>query len=183
MYNSEQFLRYSKQYLNTSVTDESISQVREVAKDIRRTESERYSSISQFASIAEQAVFRWLQKSYHHLLISEVDHFFPDYVLCDPESGKNLGFEVKTIQHLNNFLTRLREQQYRGYYEIKEGSLEEITFVFVAVNEDVAIQATKLARKRASELPSGVNLLIGIVHGDENELEPIFSPVSEFSGV
>jgi hypothetical protein len=148
MYNSEQFLRYSKQYLNTSVTDESISQVREVAKDIRRTESERYSlisQISQFERIAEQAVFRWLKKRYHHLLIRENDRSFPDYVVCDPESGKNLGFEVRTIPHLptHRFLMQLIDQQYRGYYEVRQGSLEEITFVCVAANEGTAIQATK----------------------------------------
>jgi hypothetical protein len=55
--------------------------------------------------------------------------------------------------------------------------------VCVAANEGTAIQATKLASKGASDLPPGVNLFFGIVYGDENELEPIFSPVSEFSGV
>jgi hypothetical protein len=185
MYNSEQFLRYSNQYLNTSVTDESISQVREVAKDIRRVESKRSSLISQFGRIAEQAVFRWLKKRYPDLLIRENDHFFPDYdyVVCDPESGKNLGFEVKVIQNIRNFLVQLKKQPYRRYYQVKESSLEEITFVFVAVNEDMAIVATSVASESASALPSGVNLFIGIVNEDENGLEAIFSPVSEFSGV
>lgn len=186
MYNSEQFLRYSKQYLNTSVTDESISQVREIANDVRRTGSERYSLILRSKKIAEKAVFHWLKKHYKNyknfLIINDEGRSFPNYVVYDPRSEKKFGFEVKTINNPHSFATKLKNQVYRGGYEIKKGSLDKITLVFVAVSEEVAIQSTDFAGSSLGNLPSGVNVLIGRVNKVENELEAIFSPVSEFSG-
>jgi PIN like domain len=181
MYNLEQFLKYSNEYLNTSITEESISQVREVAKDLKRIESDRYSSMRESSRVVEQAVFRWLRKRYENCHVFENEDIFPDYKVYNLESNEKLGFEIKAIQHPESIIMRLRDQQYRGYYEVKEGSLDQITFIFVADNEEVAIRSTKLAKKKFKDLPSGINFVIGIVTEDKKDLESIFLPVSEFN--
>lgn len=182
MYNSEQFLKYSKEYLNTQVTDESISQIREVTRESRRVYADRYSDFRKSELIAEKAVLRWLSNHYSGLMVQENEILFPDYVVFDPESGKNLGVEVKLVREPRSSLMILRDKLYRGYYEIKEGGFDEIKFVLVMADKEAVDKLIQIWEKRAIQLPPGVNLLIGLVDTEnEDELTADFYPIIEFS--
>ena len=180
MYNSEQFLKYSKDYLNTQVTDESISQVREVTRESRVPTIQNPNEFRRVSSIAMRAVFRWLSKKFPKQMIRENERF-PDYVVSDPDSGRNLGFEVKITRDPRNLQMILRDQQYRGYHEVKEGYLDEITFVFVMQDQEALDKAIQIFERRMNQLPSGVKLLLGIANTEsEDEFASDLYSVVEF---
>ncbi|MEB3188764.1 MAG: PIN-like domain-containing protein [Snowella sp.] len=184
IYNSEQFLKYSKDYLNTQVTDESISQVREVTRESRVSLIERHEEFRRLESIAARAVFRWLNKKYSANKMIRENNIFPDYIVSDIESGKNSGFEVKFSREPRIFSIKLRDQIYRAYYEVNEGYLDELTFVFVMQDRETLDRAISIFERKIERLPSGVNLVMGIANMEiEDELEADFYPVFESAGV
>ncbi|WP_375469740.1 PIN-like domain-containing protein [uncultured Nostoc sp.] len=181
MYNSEQFLKYSKEFLNTNVTDESISQVREVARESVRA-SFGHLAFRRLEFVAEKCVLVWLKKHYANLSILENERGFPDFIVCDPESEKKLGFEVRLVRDPLHAGFILRDKKYRGYYEIKEGSLDEITFVFVTQDEETASKTIQIIRRNNSQLPPCVNLIIGVANlENEDDLTAEFYPLAEFN--
>ncbi|MDZ8035081.1 PIN-like domain-containing protein [Nostoc sp. DedSLP04] len=178
MYNSEQFLKYSKEFLNTNVTDESISQVREVV----RASLEGRLAFRQLELVAAKSVLIWLQKRYANFSILENKRGFPDYIVRDSESERNLGFEIKIFRDPLTVRSILRDQKYRGYYETKEGSLDEITFVFVMQDEEVAHQTIQILEKNNSQLPPCVNLIIGVANlENEDDSTAEFYLLAEFN--
>lgn len=128
-----------------------------------------------------RAVFRWLSKRFPKQMIRENDRF-PDYVVSEPESGRNLGFDVKITREPRHLQMLLRDQQYRGYYEINEGYLDEITFVFVMPDQETLDRAIPIFERRANQLPPGVKLLLGIANTEsEDELTADFYPAIELA--
>jgi hypothetical protein len=185
IYNSEQFLKYSKNYLNTQVTDESISQVREVTRESRMSNIQRHREFRRLTSIAARAVLRWLDKKYPGNKMIRENDSFPDYVVSDPESGKNLGFEVKISREPRTLSMMLRDQIYRAYYEVNEGYLDELTFILVMQDQDreTLDRAISIFERRIERFPAGVNLILGIINMEiDDELEADFYPVFEFTG-
>ncbi|BBD60877.1 hypothetical protein NIES2109_36770 [Nostoc sp. HK-01] len=182
MYNSEQFLRYSKEFLNTNVTDESISQVGEIATESEIKFSNRYSVMRKLEYLACKYVLAWLKNRYYNSIVVENERRFPDYIVHDSKSGKSLGFEVKLSRdpYATKFI--LRDQQYRGYYEIKEGSLDEITFVFVTLDEETASKMLQILQRNSIQLPPGVSLIIGLLNlENETDFTSEFCPLAEFN--
>ena len=181
MYNSEQFLKYSKDYLNTQVTDESISQIREVTKESSLIMRQKNIEFRKFESIAMRAVLRWLSKAFPTAMIDENDRF-PDYIVSDPESGRNLGFEVKMAMHLLHLELIFRGQKSSGYSEINNGYLDEITFVFVMPDGEKLERGIQYFERNKNQLPLGVKFLLGTVNTEgEDELTDCFYPVIEIS--
>lgn len=176
MYNSEQFLQYSKQYLQAEVSEESISQVREVR--LTRFSNRSYEDIQRFAFAAEEALFQWLESRYPSSRIERNKFGFPDFVVYE-EDNHGSGFEMKVLREPRTVLMRLRETAYRGYYEVNEGKLDNITIVFAAETIDVLDEAIRISH-RQKDLPSRVNLLFGLLETEEDTLRVMFKPVADF---
>jgi hypothetical protein len=130
-------------------------------------------------SIAMRSVFRWLSKRFPKQIVSENERF-PDYVVSDPELGKKLGFEVKTIREPRHLQGILSDQKYRAYHEVNEGYLDEITFVFVMLHQEGLDRVTQILERTVNQLPLGVKLILGIANMEnEDELTADFYPVIE----
>ncbi len=176
MYNSEQFLQYSKQYLQTEVSDESISQVREVRRTL--ISNRPFEDIQRFAFAAEEALFEWLESRYPSSRIERNKVGFPDFVVYE-EDNHGSGFEMKVFHEPRSVLIRLREIIYRGYYEINEGRLDNITIVFAADTIEVLQEAIRISG-RQKDLPSKVKMLFGLLETQEETSRMVFKPVADF---
>lgn len=176
MYNSEQFLQFSKQYLKADVSDESINQVRE----IRLTSTSRlsFADMQRFAFTAEEAVFEWLQSRYPSSQIMPNRIGFPDFIVCEEHNHK-IGFEVKVLRDPRILLMRLRDTAYRAYYEINEGSLDNFFIVLVMENAEMMEEALKIYH-RQKNLPSNVGIIFGILETREEDSRMVFLPVKWF---
>ena len=181
MYNSEQFMKHSKEFLNTNVTDESISQVREIARESKTASLEGHLAFKPWV-VAAQCILVWLKKRYANFSILENERDFPDFIVRDPESEKNFGFEVKVLRDPLNARFILRDQKYRNYYETRKGSLDEITFVFVTQDEETASKTIQIIQRNNNQLPPCVNLIIGVANlENENYFTAEFYPLAEFN--
>lgn len=177
MYNSEQFLQYSKQYLQADISEESIAQVREV-KLIRTQRN--FEFIQQFAFMAEQAVFEWLVSLYSNSKIERNQYGFPDFIVYDNENSRRIGYEVKVIREPRNISMRLRENAYRAYYELKEKKLNDITIVFALENLEGLDEAIRYSQ-RLKEMPPDVKILFGLLETQGDSSTATFKPVADFT--
>ncbi len=181
MYNSEQFMKYSKEFLNINITDESISQVREIVRESKTVSLEGHLAFTRWF-IAAKCILVWLQKRYANFSIVENERNFPYFIVRDPESGEKFGFEVKILRDPRNAQFILRDQKYRGYYKNRKGSLDEITFVFVTQDEETASKTVQIVQTNNSKLPLYVNLIIGVANlENKDDLTAEFYPLAEFN--
>lgn len=175
MYNSEQFLQFSKQYLQADISDESITQVR----DIKLTKvGSGFETIQQFAFTAEQAVFEWLISQHPSYEIEHTQMGFPDFKVFDGD--RRLGYEVKIFRDPRHILPRVRETIYRAHYEVAEKRFDEMTIVFVHENLEGIEEAVSLFQ-RHRDLPQNVRILFGILINYEDSRMPTFEPVIDFT--
>lgn len=177
MYNSEQFLQYSKQYLQADISEESIAQVREV-KLLREHRS--LGLMQQYVFLAEQAVFEWLVSMYPHAQIERNQYGFPDFIVYDKENGRRIGYEVKVIRDPRSISIRLRDAAYRAYYELKEKKLDDITIIFALENLEGVDEAVHFSR-RLKEMPPDVKIFFGLLDVQEDFSAAIFKPVADFT--
>lgn len=177
MYNSEQFLQYSKQYLQAEVSDESISQVREIR--MFRTSARSFEDMQRFVSAAEEAVFEWLTAQHPASKIEINKYGFPDFVVSD-ETTLPAGYELKVFRDPRQAIFRLREAAYRAYYEVSERRLSSITII-VAMETIEALEEAVRSSQRQKTFPQNVRFLFGLLETDEETSKIVFRPVTEFS--
>jgi len=176
MYNAEQFLKYSKQYVQAEVSDESINQVREVR--LTRASNRSFKDMQQFASVAEEAMLEWLESCYPSSRIERNKFGFPDFIVYEKDNHRS-GFELKVFRDPRSFLMRVRDTVYRGYYEINEGRLDNVTFVFATETTEVLEEAIRISN-RQKDLPSKVRILFGLLETQEETSLVVFKPVADF---
>jgi hypothetical protein len=189
IYNSENFLKYSKEYLSTQVTDESISQVHEITKESRISSpiiNDKFKSLKFLAPIpvdnlkflALRPVYLWLENKYPNLIVQENTNDSPDYIVYDPKTGKNFGFEIRTLRDPSSV-----KQLAIWYCSTKvEPHLDEMTFVFVFLDEDELEKAAWMFGRTDTEIPLKLNFLFAIVNAkSEGELIADFRPVINIS--
>lgn len=177
MYNSEQFLQYSKQYLQADVSDESINQVREVR--LTRMSNRSFGDMQRFAFVAEEAVFTWLISRYPSARIEKNAIGFPDFIAYEEDSRKT-GFELKVFREPRSILMRLRETIYRSYYEINEKRLDSITIIFATETIESLDEAIRFSR-RHKEFPPNVGILFGLLEFQGEDSRLVFKPVTDFA--
>jgi hypothetical protein len=176
IYNSDQFMKFSKEYLGADISDESIDQVRDV-KSSGRVNTD-FGDWQQFGYSAEQAVGEWLDSVFPSSRIEKTHVGFPDFVVYDSESGRKLGFEIKTIRNPRMMSIRLREPAYRAYYEIKEKGFDEITIIFVVEgHEDLDEAMLRIGSRK--DVPPNVGVLFGLIESHDDPPQVVFKPVSE----
>lgn len=177
MYNSEQFLKYSKQYLQADVSDESISQVREIR--LIRTSSQSISDMQQFAFAAEEALLEWLMSRFPSSKIERNRIGFPDFIVYD--DGKSIGYELKVFRHPRSIFMRLRDTAYRAYYEINEGKLDSFVLVFAMENAEAIEEAIRIIN-RQKNIPSNVKIMFGVIETNDETSQAVFKQIKDFSG-
>jgi hypothetical protein len=175
MYNSEQFLKYSKQYLQAEISDESITQVRDV-KLISKT-SQRLKDMQQLMSLATQAVIEWLVSILPTSRVERKEFGFPDIIVYD-DYDRRIGYEVRVIRSQLPITATLRDAAYRAYFEINENRLEDVTIVIVLDDSERLEEVTRsLHRYHDLNLGPRVKFLIGLLEMQEETSSLVFRPI------
>lgn len=154
MYTSSRFLESAKEYLQADVTDASVSELDQVARnrpdivnhlslfddgaprDIRRISppSTPIEDGLKFYMASERGLRDWLRMRYG--LVEERKQF-PDFVVSD--NGENHGFECKTIRAFSKrtFTTQIADVLVRGLIDIVEKKIDRFTLVFITTSEEI----------------------------------------------
>ena len=175
MYNPEGFLKFSKEYLETKVSEETLKEVREIS--IERTINKRHYHrwIREQIERAELAVFVWLKSQFKR--VEGRHNGFPDFIA--ENDGRRFGFEVKTPSRPDSLKTLLRDVAYQAYYELNEGNLHEITVVWVVYDQSQLDQFKSALRQVAMEkMPAMLRMVLGIIE-DPISGEVGFFPIAE----
>jgi hypothetical protein len=181
MYNSERFLAYANTFLKADVEQESIDQVREIAKLNRATD--RRDIISAYED-AEHAVYDWLCSSYPQDKIIVNRHSFPDFLRINAQEGSKTGYEVKYFRNssaipISHMLkVRMKDVAYKGFFEISKGELSALKIVII-LEEETIEETMKAIKNPKFEIPDGVQYLIGKLHNEEGKSNSRFILVSE----
>jgi len=174
IYSSEQFLKFSRDHLDASVSDESIEQVRETAERSRAAPPHR-DYINQ-ARFAEQVVCNWLRSKYGAENVLE-NRGWPDFTVVDALNDRPLGVEVL---HLRNAFGpaffRLRERMYRAFHDVSVGSFSRFEMVIVVQETEIVDRIQSDIERGRFDLLSGVSLTVGLIEEGSKSNEPIFLP-------
>ena len=177
MYNPEGFLKFAKEFLKAPVSEETLKEVRDVSTtrllrdaSFRETPAKSHNARSRLFSCGSRAA---------STRFTRTALGFPDFVA--ERDGKTFGFEVKVVSQPRMVIHRLRETVYRGYYEIKEGRLNEVTIVWI-VGSRLEAEELKQALYRApiDQMPDTLRMIIG-TSVDPESGEGGFFPFEEFS--
>ncbi|MBB3995189.1 hypothetical protein GGR95_002841 [Sulfitobacter undariae] len=164
MYKPEGFLRYSKEFMKSDISNEAIQEVRDVSS-VRTENVRRHRDMMNRARGAERAVHAWLIK--HHGQVDANQRGYPDFTV--KLNGGNIGFEVKLISHPKFIGQRAREFVHQAHYEATEGDLDGVTIVLVTENESDATELiNRWLSKWRTELPITVSLLVGVLDMSES---------------
>ncbi|WP_126147441.1 PIN-like domain-containing protein [Synechococcus elongatus] len=179
IYSTEQFLKFSKDYLDTDVAEESISQIHEVSREVNLPIQQRGINYQFFNTIAEQAVFKWLQQQYPDLSIRS-DFTPPDYKVFNQDTGLSLGFEVIAVQTIQEFKRKVWEWADRFRYRLDnyEEHFDQVSLVFVIADGHTLFEAIQFLDRRPDLSLGNINLILGNTYTENDEDSAIyFHPV------
>lgn len=146
MYSDEQFLEHAQRYSGANISENTLSELREVTmsnvrdlNDIRLSEKSAIFdgdwyklASSMTVARAESCVFEWIRR---HFEIVTHTQSFPDFIV-QSEVGLQ-GFEVKRLFHnLDSLFSMVTSALQHGYSAITNGILAQFTFVVVTMHED-----------------------------------------------
>lgn len=175
MYNPEGFLKYAKEFLSAQVSEETLTEVRELSIT-RSTRDSAWREFRETMRRAEQAFLRWLMTRFEHA--QENRRGFPSFVA--EREGNTFGFDVKVLRGLQMISARVSESIYRAYYELKEGGFNEFAIVLIVGSpSEVERVKSTLSRMDRDDMPSNLRIIIGVFDYQESG-EDEFHPYEEF---
>lgn len=183
MYNSEQFMRFAKQYLKAEVSDESITQVRDTAR-LGHLRQSMFGG-RRYYEMAEQSVLHWLSNGFPQTATIQRDrHSFPDFIVHDTDTLQGIGFEVKVPQRAHQVSPISKSALYRGYYEVNQGNLDEFYLVLAVDPKHVDLyEVMERAQRIIAEFSSALGIIIGKMEIiDDEDAEGYFEAVAQFGG-
>jgi hypothetical protein len=158
MYNSEQFMRYAKDYLGLTVNPESIAQIREEANYLAGIYGAK-------GYRAELAVLEWLKRIHLGRPVLINHKFFPDYIVSLENSTK-FGYEVRRVQ--SRF--QARSIVHKVLEKLRLSDTEFLTKLYIILVLD---DANNLSRVRSAigdvKLPANVSVVIGHLEANDEE--------------
>lgn len=156
IYNSEQFLKFSRTYLAAKVADESIQQVGEIAK---------LSGNARNSQAAVAAVAEWIASEYTDPSVAMSSDGFPDITVTSGDMSGVIGVEVVLAGPALSGL-QLRARLNRAHLVALDRSYARIDLVCVCKNAAEADRITSLVSHVL--VPTGVGLIIGALVPDSN---------------
>jgi hypothetical protein len=174
MYTSERFMKFAEKYLDIQVKEESISQVRDIARA-------RYNDPRDFimqAMEAEKSVLRWVERNYPDDDITLEHIGFFDIIRANYEKNLKVGYTVKFFRNPQDsrrsyvpHLSRIRDILYRGYYEVNEGNIDELNIILVMESVEQITEFQDFINSRKFDIPSSVSVKIGYLKRSDGEQE------------
>ena len=176
VYNTESFLSYANEQLNTKVAKEVIEEVREVSY-ARQSILRGRQNFMRITRLIERNVYEWL--SNHNNNLEENRRGFPDFISYDGE--QKYGFEVKIIRDIKSARHRFVETFHRAYYAMQEENYDEMTIILVLLEPESMEHIFQSILRSISEFKGNLRVIIGISHYDEeSEVAYGFEPLEEF---
>jgi hypothetical protein len=165
MYSSVQFVKHANEYSTAKVSDESVAEIRQVARTSRENSAniqrmigqpfqfdtgaderleQRLPPSRQDMMFVEQGVERWLSRRGDTVEVNQ--RGFPDFLVRDGEDA--YGYDLKYIRHFDRLLVSpaVINSILRGYMETKEGRLTGFTLI-IAITEEDYLQILHSERK------------------------------------
>lgn len=189
MYTPAQFLENAKRFAQASVSDESLTDLKEIPRH-RKAESNSshlaFTSIGELPHLASRrgnatstAVRNWLETEYGEVYEGAG---FPDYYTNFED--KFYGYEVKNVRSVSKMLLPpgVINSMMRGYLETNEGRLDRFTMILVADVEDISavirngIEITRDRLRRLLNRYPIYEIFVGFTEGNS------FFPVIHMNG-
>jgi hypothetical protein len=117
MYNSEQLVRWSTEYLSVNVQNASIEQIREV----RQVGRNRAAAVRDRVR-DETAVMNWVSTVHEGLTATRETYGFPD-IIVETQGGGRVGYEIIAATTGPFLQMKLKEILFRAYYELDNGRI------------------------------------------------------------
>lgn len=163
MYQPEAFLRYSKEFLQSDISQEAIQEVRDVSS-VRLENARRNRELIFRYREAERAVYNWLIKKYGQ--VDRNKKKYPDFVVN--LNGLELGFEVKIVSRTGNLLDRIHRFIHETKLRIMDSVLNNLTIVLVAESQSDVVELANIWNSNLySDWPKTVTFLVGVLDVDE----------------
>jgi hypothetical protein len=172
MYNSEQLVKWSGEYLKVTVQSESADQIREI-KDATRLRA----AYMEIVREAEVAVALWVRSQHPDAVLE--GRAFPD-VIANTKEGRRVGYEILMFRDRSLSLVRMRirEVMRRSYYEINQQHLDELWLVFPDLDITHADWIVRTVREReGASLSDRLGVILGLLTSDLDDTALRFTPV------
>ena len=165
IYNSTDFMKYSKEYLKTSVSEESIEQVRKISSQQRQVVPSKW---GRMRPMAEASVGNWLTAIFPTNVKIEHGRNWPDFIVYSDYEGI-LGFEVVSfIDEMvwpHKVLPSIIKQTYNR--SVDRG-FSRVNLVVVGGSESHILNIKSSISESISSLPPGVDMIFGFISENRN---------------
>lgn len=167
MYDPEGFLKYAKEFLQASVSEATLKEVRDVStqRDLMNFD---FNEIKEVVWYAERAVLLWLERRFGQKIIEGLRKSYPDFVI--EHDGKIFGFEVKVIRKrslLNVF--RIRDIIYQAYETLLVARFFEMAIVWVVeTTAEIEVLKQLIAQVYFEDMPNSLRMIIGLIENSQS---------------
>jgi len=156
MYSPEGFLKYAGEFLEASVSEETLREVRDVS--IAKVEDNETRELLGFVALAHTAVYEWLRSNYG--TVDTNGNKFPTFIAV--RDGRKHGYHVKVVSDGRAVVNRIVEAAAVALRGMTD--LAQVTVVLV-FKEPPTYEVVKRAQRMIGTRVD-VNWLLGTVLGD-----------------
>ena len=164
MFRPESFLKHSIHLSDASVSEETLQEVRDVSRSMRRAVRVARDLELHPENIAASAVLAHLAETYDNNIV--VSHGFPDFIVNDDEL---LGFEVRAFSSKVGLFASLRQTVERCNELLERDNFREITIVLASEDESVVDYVLeRFERLNGKDFHFNLNLMVGLIARGES---------------
>lgn len=172
MYNSEQFVRWSGEYLKVALQSESVEQIREIKEAIAG-----HDRIFEYRRLVERLVEQWVRAQHRKAVYPRKERPYPDILVVTPE-GRRIGYQILSVsQRSPNLIPRLREVMLRAYYELHQQRMDELWRVLPGIDPAESERIMQAIREReGASLIDKVGVILGSIEEETDDTAAKFVP-------
>jgi hypothetical protein len=173
MYNSEQFLRYAKKYLNADISDESITKIQDIARS--QTLSTAL-GMDEAQLLSRLSAMKWIEEQYPTSKILLSQNEVMDCLVI--KGDDKIAFKIEYIYSYTKFL--LSMSKYRKFAEERVTflNISEMILIITLTDRDLFGQIHESVRLISQKLPAHFRVIIAIIDTD-TEKQFSFKPLVE----
>ncbi len=170
MYKPESFLKHANEFLAAQVSEETLTEVRDVSFENKKREN--LSMNSQARRDIERAVLIWLLKS--NKTVTQYDSTFPDFITSEGDILN--GYDVKQIRTIRFEI--YRDIILHAKNAITKKKLSTLTIIFMIDSSyTMSVILDTLSSNKITDIPDSVIILLGQLEYSLGE--PVFQVVYE----
>lgn len=178
IYSTEQFVSFSREYLETEVSDESIKQIREVSSTARPSVGSSAEKIP--SDDLGRTIAQWLSGEFPLASTFAVGKSFPWFEVSDMESGRHIGVHVSELNIESEVLKMSRVLLNRSENLLRTPRFDSVILIFVFEDVDLVKKMTHYILSCFSGKDPAINIILGTITIDFDDLEEVFEPIRRF---